>query len=656
MAVQNAAEGTTAMGTAFASAGFGEASQQENTNNYQQANVNVGDNPFGFGGVTLTPGRHAIAPIRNQIGSEGYDKLLKKAREIVKDSKTNNAVNIDILLLDRSVDPNIHYQGFVVASQSKEKPEIGVGYNVVLLEATGTAIPPVIQNFQGGEKVEVPRYAETAADDYLNRLVVNMLRAQYGSVPAYMSDTQVIPTSFDPENNDAVKNMVSNAAQAATTSLVMFAEQGRFFTHDLNLVAGLRPNGKPRGNGDADLTFITSNNNAVLYDHLSNPIRASIVIQAVTNYRKDNQNNRSINDGSGPRVVLESVGYVDLIPATPRTMMPMMQPTAYGMAMDQRRLKPVFVIESAISNVSNTPGSIFANVLVAADLGRSAGWVRAFTRKPGNYNEGDLNLTDVRAITIDFPDPMNPGKPTPKPPAGDLAYNEERLMQFLGNYCYPELTLAMDIALAGPSSWYTSIFYAAAKGIPGAITRLNKAVDDLCGGKFAALLAQSPTEPFLPAIQEIEYGFYDDVATKSVGSTNVVDYVAVANYADYQNNPDILERWTNSFLNTNRDHKLRMQDRRNIIREILGPSTTFTGRASRVFWNDKYIALALKAIGSAGITVGSDSASGFSFGPNRAHAEFLRNAGLGTDAVWNSASTGPTGGYGFNPFVTSPWG
>ena len=642
----------TAMGNAFQAA---QANPGYHTNTPSPAPAPIGDNPFGFGGVTLTPGRHAISPIRNQIGGEGYDKLIKQTREIVKDNKTNEAVSIDVLILDRSVDPNIHFCGFVVCAQSKVRPEIGVGYNVVLLEATGTPIPSLFNTFQGGDKVEIPRFAETAADEFLQKIVVRQLLAKYGQIPAFMSDTQIIPTSFDPENTDAVKNMVSNAAQAAMTSLTMFAEQGRYFPRDLDLVEGLRPEGKSRGNGDADLTFITTNNNTVLYDHLSNPVRSSIVIQAVTNYRKDSSNNRSINDGSGPRVILETVGYVDLIPATPRSMMPQMTQGQFGMMIDQRRLKPVFVIESAISNISNTPGSIFANVLVAADLGRTAGWVRAFTRKGSSVSDNDLNLTDVRAITIDFPDPMNPGKPTPKPPVGELAHNEERLMQFMGNYCFQELTLAMDIPLAGPSSWYLSIFSAAAMGKPGAISRLNKAVDDLCHGGFLPLLNATPQAPFLNAVHEIEYGYYEDSRDKTMHSTNEIDYVAVANYADHQNNPDILERWTNSYLNTSRDQKLRMQDRRNIVREILGPSTTFTGRSFRVFWNDKYIALALKAISNAGITIGSDSLSSFSFGPNRAHAEFLRNAGLTPDAVWNSASTNIAGGSGFTPFSSSPW-
>lgn len=642
--------GTTAMGNAF------NAANRTVDNAYVPPPAPTGDNPFGFGGVMLTPGRHAISPIRNQIGGEGYDKLIKQTREIVKDNKTNDAIIIDVLVLDRSVDPNIHFCGFVVCAQSKARPEIGVGYNIVLLEATGTPIPSMFNTFSGGDKVEIPQFAERAADEFLNKIVVSLLKAKYGPVSVYMSDTQIIPTSFDPENSDAIKNMVSNAAQAATTSLTMFAEQGRYFQHDLNLVTGLRPQGKPRSNGDADLTFITSNSNTVLYDHLSNPVRSSIVIQAVTNYRKDATNNRSINDGSGPRVILETVGYVDLIPATPRSMMPQMTQGQFGMTMDQRRLKPVFVIESAISNISNTPGSIFANVLVAADLGRSASWVRAFTRKPGSYSENELNLADVRAITIDFPDPMNPGKPTPKPPAGEIAFNEERLMQFMGNYCFQELTLAMDIPLAGPSSWYLSIFSAAASGRPAAITRLNKAVDDLCNNTFLPLLNATPQAPFLNEVHEIEYGYYEDSRDKTLRSTNEIDYVAVANYADHQNNPDILERWTNSYLNTSRDHKLRMQDRRNVIREILGPSTTFTGRAFRVFWNDKYVALALKAIANAGITVGSDTLSGFSFGPNRAHAEFLRNSGLATDAVWNSAGAGMVGGgSGYSPFSSSPW-
>jgi hypothetical protein len=612
------------------------------------------NNPFGFAGVQLTPGRQAIGPIRNQIGAENYDNLAKQLREFVRDNQTNSKLKIEVHLLDRSVHPSIYFIGFVFTSQSKDQPNLGVGYNIVLLEATNQPLPPVPQSYGGGEKADIPRYAESSADAFLDNLVVmQVLRPQYGDVPFYKADAQIVPTSFNPKDERSVKNLAANAAQAATTNLVMLAANGRWFDHDLNLVAELKSDSR---GGDADLTFITSQSSGPLYDHLGVPYRASIIVQAATGYRRDNNNQRSVNDGSGPRILNETLGFVDLMPSRPRQA-PMLMPASGpygGMMIDQRRLRPVFVIENVISNFANTPGSLFLNFLVAADLGTRGNWARAFSQRGGVFSEKS-ELTDVRAIVLDFPDPQNPTKPTPKPPAADFGLGDDRLMHFLGTYCQPELTLAFDVPVASANTWQYSLFYAAAVGNPSAVARLNKAVDDLCGGKFAPLLAQKSVAPFSPNILDIEYGYWEDDKNR-LRSTSEVDYVAVANYAERMNNPDLIEKFTSTFLDVTRAPALRMQDRRNIIVEVLGPSVQFTGRSKRLFWNGEYLALALQALNSAGITTSSDSNNSFSFGPRQAHAEFLNTTGMPSNAGWNTVIPGSGNTYGFGGFNTSPWG
>ena len=122
------------------------------------------------------------------------------------------------------------------------------------------------------------------------------------------------------------------------------------------------------------------------------------------------------------------------------------------------------------------------------------------------------------------------------------------------------------------------------------------------------------------------------------------------------NNPDLIEKFTSTFLDMSRPAALRMQDRRNIIVEVLGPSAQFTGRSKRLFWNGEYLSMILQALSAAGITTSSDSMTAFSFGPRHSYAEFLNTTGMSANVGWNSVIPGAGQSFGYGGFNTSPWG
>lgn len=605
-------------------------------------------NPFGFSSVTLTPGRLSGSPIRNQMGAESYVKLAKEMKEIAKDQNNNPSLEVLVLELDRNVDPNLHFASFLVTSQSTVLPKLGVGYNIVIMEATGEA-PKAQMETVNGEQIEIPQFTEAAADNQLNEIALGLLRSRFGNdMIFFTSDTQVVPADFDYENKEAVRGLTANAAMAATVSLQMFSSNGSYFT-DLNLVNELK---ERRGDqGDADLTFVYNFHPQVTEDHLKLPTRASVVIQSATGYRKTNRN-KSLNSGSGPKTLSETCGFMELMPIAPRMQMQQMAANPY--AVIPPRLAPVFVMTKLSSSFSFTPSALLLNILVASDLNKGYGWVSAFANKTvarGN----NLDLTDVTAITIDIPSKMNPSQPEARPDVPASGMTMDALMSFLGTYCYPDLNLALDVPLASPTTWYLSLFAQAATGIPNAITKLNNSMDQLTGGQFSKTLAKD-TPIFATRPLVIERGYWDDGSGQRRAIEDI-DYVAVCNFADQNNNPQIVERWTNSFLQSSRPQAARLKDRRDIIQEVTGHTAVFVGRSVRCFFNGKWLAAGIQALANAGVTTSSDGRGNFGFGGSRGYAEFLTGSAMPTGAGWTNSFGGPGGGnFNFGGLNSTPWG
>lgn len=603
--------------------------------------------PFGIGTISLTPGRLAGSPIRNVMGAESYVKLCKEMREIVKEESSNQKIQVSVLELDRNVDPNIHFSCIVIASQSMVSPELGVGYNVIMLESTGDDLKPQIETVNN-EAIEIPRFPEAASDQRLVELAQNLLWSKFGtSTQLFMSDTQVVPRDFDHEKKEAIRGLITTAAMAATMSLTMFAENGKYFT-DLNLVTELR---QKRGDvGDADLSFVYNFNPQVLMDNLGFPTRASVVIQASTGYRKAKQT-ASPNSAGGPKVISETCGYVDLMPIAPRAM-----PFFDGQTMQiPRRLAAVYVLDALRTSFAYTPGAMLLDILVAADMNKENAWVNAFVSKSrARGGSNDLDLTDVGAITIDVPSRENPQVPEARPDTRSQTFTMDALTNFLGTYVKQELNIAMDVPIASSTSWHLSLFAQAALGSPGAIQRANQAMDRLTNGEFLKTLPAG-TPIFAGTPMTLERGYWDDGSSRR--DLADVDYVAVCNYADATNNPAIVERFTNTFLQTSRSQAYRLKERRDIIQEVTRHTAVFVGRSIRCFFNGAWLANGVKSLATAGITTSSDGRSSFGFGGGRGYAEFLQTSAMPQNVSWNSAYGGGSGtGNTFGGMATSPWG
>ena len=639
----------TAMGAAFANAGLGSQTAAA-TQTAQQKTAPAGgafNSPFGFAGVSLTPGRMAYSPLNGSMGSEAFMKMHKTLKEMIADQEANSGVNVTVLLLDRAVDPNLHFASFLFAVQSKVKPELGVGYNICLMAATGAPIPDRTETVNG-ENVVIPVFPEAANDEKLKQIAEQLLADRFGNVPKFSSDTCVVPADFNYEDKSAIANLAENAAAAASLSITMRAENGAYF-QDFNLVQELQ---KRRGEqGDADLTFVYNFQPKDSVDFLKLPERASIVIQSQTGFRKNNRN-QSVNSGYGPKTVSEATGYIELMPIAPRNSVFMYNQQNPNQQPITQRLAPVLVLNSVRTNFGQTPSSVLLPLLTAADLNRNHGWVSSYANKVGN-RVGNIDLADVTAIAIDMPSLTEPGKSDirPKVPAGGLSL--ELLMKFLGTYCRPNLYIAQDIPVASHTTWYLSLIAEAAKA-PGSFAhkRLVQAFDDLLDGKFSSTLPPN-TNLFAGSPLVMERSYWEVDGVRRDGAE--IDYVAVCNHADATNNPMLPETWTNSFLQTQRPAASRLQDRRNIIQEITGHRAVFYGRSIRVFWNGAALNAALQCLSNAGITTSHDGRGEFAFGGERAYAQFLENAALPQGAGWATSGMVGSGGFAYGGMASTPW-
>lgn len=609
-------------------------------------------NLFGLGNVSLTAGRLQGTTMSGALTSERYNKLLTKMQKFAKDPNNNSNVLHHVLSLDKSVAPQVYFACIIVAVQSKLKPELAIGYQVLIIDGTNQPLT-ALEETTNNQTESISRFAEVVWDNDLRALVRERLRSLPGATEhnLFVAAPVVIGNETDPDNDQQVHHILANATLAASTTASRQAPGGQM--NDVNLASLAAAKQLP----ELHINHATTDN-WVAPDEVGNLARVSFT-STLTAGRQDKTRKFAPNSGKIAQNLMTVGTFTDLMPVMPvaqggmnnYNMAQFMNPMMMNGQMQP--LRPLTVISVVRSNFALTPAATELGIVLAADQVRTNRWAEDFRHKGNRLNTG-VDFADIGAILVNQPDPNSPGNFMPELYASQPSFEDAHLWELLGRFVRPDALVAMDVETAGAASWYKGLYAAAALKVEGALQALHDSINTLTGGKYAELLANAPADaksPFLDVVYYYERGFW------RVGDTYLPlemldNYVAVCAFARERRQPGLVGEYVDTVTNANRSQLSRLNHRRRIIKEMSGGTAEFTRSVKRVIFNPKHRSLVNQSLNDAGIVFHTDDAVNFNFSAASGFAPGLAaysgpgvNLSVAGQAIGNNAFQGNN--YGF---------
>ena len=397
----------------------------------------------------------------------------------------------------------------------------------------------------------------------------------------------VIPRDFNLDNNVLIHRVLFNSGLATVTELKVSSPD--FVDPSI-----------PTSNIDVNLLlnvqFGMNHHESVV----GTPIRGDIVVDFSTKERHQ-QRSRSINDVSSERKLSTVTGYVELMWAPSVNTY---QNNLYGAPQNNLTQKYLanFVLTDIVSDRAYTPASLLMALYTALAVRDSNNWVQAF--KPSNVQ--GLDIRDIGALNIEANLPRLGQVPGQIPEYGERVdtkvstFGISELGQYVTALVQPGLAVSMDVQLAGPNTWYLTMFKDAANGNPYANDVIVNSANTLTRGLFSKHF-QTGTPIFVQCSEFIHMGYYTD-RNGVRKDLRDIDYVAVANILG-DRDPTMLRAWSDTFIYTEYNPLTRLNARMKIIKGCTGDSAVFTGIATRVTFTGAFLNALAASIRESGISV-----------------------------------------------------
>lgn len=541
-----------------------QAPQGNNMN--QQAQQPRPAPSFGF---TPTMGGGLFgAPMPATMGSKGYQEMKKKLGEVYATINNPN-IKISILDLDKSTNPELAFSAMIVTALDTNNQAGGVAYHILMLEATGARLEPIVDNDRG-QQIEILRPTEVAIDNELMRLASELVSNTYPRMPIRYTDATVVPENFKADDEKSLYELALNAGLAVSQELRVSDTS----FHDVNLVEFVAP--------DSRLHIAVKFTPSQIQDMVGSPMRSDVTVN-FTSSRQKEAKFASVNSGNRDLTLNEVSGFVDLVP----TMAPQM-PGGYGYGMPPmgatQRYTARLVLTNLSSNFAYTPGGMLLAILTAMQVGENNNWTQAF--RPLATRPGELDMRDIGALNIEANIMNEAGEYGTPVDTKAEDFDLRALGQLVGNLVRPGMMVSLDCPIAGPQTWYTSIFRGASNNIPEARAVMLNAANQLTNGNFEKIFPHN-SPVFVDQGNRVHLGHWTDV--KGIKrDIRDFDLLAVCNLQGRQN-PRQIREWAKTFVDTTMTMEARLQKRKQMIMAMSGETAVFTGFAERVTFSGAFL-------------------------------------------------------------------
>jgi len=599
---------STTMGSAFAAAGQTQAKQAPKQGGFSFRNM-----------ANMTRSAMGRTP-----ASEVLSKLTKALSLVYEESGDKN-FEITPIAIDMNSTISLGVSILVIALRDKTALDAGVAYHTLILEASAEAPAPRFETING-INTEIIRSIGEAYDKEMIAVAAEAVAKAFPQSRQLPISACVVPRDFNLADQQAVYQLAANTIFACSSEL----ETSYNGFQDLNLNNAMN---------DSYLTVRTTFGNPQINNATNQPIRSDIVIDFSA---------APINQGGQqPQQTVERVssiarisGFMDLVwdPAQmPQNIY--YQPTQQN---SFQRYAARFV-GTALESTSllTIPAQLLA-LLPALSLRENNQWVQAF--RSHGFSDG-VDMHDIGAIGIEVNFDNAPSGFGSRIDTRADSFKPEHLHKLIASTVRPGLILSLDVPECGPETWYNEVFSAAASGHPGANKAIIDAANCLTNGIFSKYFGGGQVA--LDEYNKIHLGHYTDRQGVRRDIRDI-DYLAIMNLVG-EKDPSIIRDWSDTFLKTNYDLRLRLAGRKKIITGIFS-DVVFTGFARRVTFETSFIEALAKSSIEAGLNIRSVTSYADLGSYERATAGFAGQTLMSGDmtGLFNRGGLGnatPMGGY-----------
>lgn len=567
------------------------------------------------------------APIPRSMGSEYYLKFKEHLEKIYKSAFPGVVINV--LDLDNNAESALAFSSVIVALTLADKPTHGVAYHILILEATGDQLTPIMDTVNGGP-IEILRVTGNAYDNVLVSEATAKVAQRYPNTPIYMVDACVVPREFNPADESMMQNLALNAGLATLTELEVREEN---FV-DLNL--------QPIS-GDNSLNITVGFNKHQLLDVVGMPMRTDALIQFTSKKQpKSADKYTSVNQGSNELKISEISCFTDLV-WSPVAAATAFNPYAQVQQTATQKYIARLVITNLASNHAYTTGSTLLAIATSMSLRDDSNWIQAF--RPAMMNTKELDLSDIGSLNFEANlenDVTGTGRYID---TKTDSFGLEELGQLVYALVQPGLVISLDCPEVAPQTWYTRVFADASLGDPNAYNEIYEAASTLTNGNFERHFNHND-KMFEDQNNRIHNGYWID----NKGNKRDIrdfDHLAVCNLVG-ERNIQLVRDWSDTFLRQQYPLEMRLSARKRMISSLANEKAVFTGFSQRVTFSAKFLDALATGIRETNLSVKINTPlTGSDFNNQRGVATFADTALLKTGQSFMSVA-GNTYGHNQN--------
>ena len=503
----------------------------------------------------------------------------------------------------------------------------------LLVEASSAGLNPKTVHYSG-RNIEIETVSGDVFNDILwNRIVEHITTVTGQKLNVLEAGTIVLPRELDPEDEDHLRRVIFEATQACYT--VMETELGG--KQDPFTIALINT-------GAENLVARLDYNPGSAETSTGLPVRSDVRISL----------QGSVNDqqaAGGFEQIRELVvvdAFIDLTYSPPGPPVPGQLPTTqyyYPRAVITRADTVIDAITMELQLLALSQATL---------LNRNMAWAGVF--RPRHHIKG-LDTRDIGAVNWEINLADNPGGKPDKIDTKAKSFGDTELYQLVTMSIHDKLLYSMDIEEVGELSWIHQAYLASADGDPKSYQLVIEAANKLTMGHFSQVF-QGGAICYNEA-NRIHLGYYlDESGVKR--DLREIDYLALLNVYG-KDDPKAIVKWGETFDNRDIPIEIRMEDRANILKGILGANIHIKGYARRITFDPNFMIALNIACSRAGLIVR----------PNNLIQEFTGqgvrgnlNAGLygvagnQVTGIWNQGPSpyGNAGRGGINPHYMGRFG
>lgn len=279
--------------------------------------------------------------------------------------------------------------------------------------------------------------------------------------------------------------------------------------------------------------------------------------------------------------------------------------------------------------------SLLGHTLIARHMNYARFWSPS---QRGLHGSG----RDIGAIGFELQDAA--GNYLGRIPTNTPSFDDAQLAKFVRQTIRPDLIMSIDIGESDELSWLNRVLLAAARGDREANASIITAMDNLTNGNFSP--RWSGGQVIFSDNNRVHNGYYMDESGKR--DIRALDTLMILDRFG-ESDPQMAVRWQNTWDDTDLDAEVRLAEREDLIRKILGNTVVITGYSQRANFAPDLLETGLDAAAAAGLRIRPENTL-INFGgastrgrPDLANLAYGGQAGRG---VFNQASTG--GGRGWS--------